>query len=267
LPEGDTVYKLAAYLDIRLRGRRLAAGSRVAAAAHLALRGRTVERVVARGKHLWVELDHGPALRSHLGMHGSWHRYAPGEPWQRDAGRASIVLVTGDALFVCFDAMEVEAVRPESVRAHQLAARLGPDLAVAAIDVEGIEARARAFLEPAEPLADVLLDQRVAAGIGNVYKSEVLFLCRIHPRTALGALTSRRLRALYETAHACLRRNLGRGPRSTRWVRDGRGRLWVYRRGGLPCLGCGTRIATARLGRGWRSTYWCPDCQPEPGRR
>lgn len=261
MPEGDTIHKIATYLEERLAGRRLERG-RLARKPRLRLDGRQVARVFARGKHLFVVFDDGVMLRSHLGMNGSWHRYRPGEPWRRPTHRASIELSVDDAVFVCFNAKEVELVRGDGIRDRQLRARLGPDLARAQVDRVSVIRRARGMLEADRPLADVLLDQRVASGIGNVYKSEILFLHGIHPLMPLGSVGDDLLAALYTTASDLLGRNLGGGPRITRFIDDGRGRHWVYGRSGLPCLRCNGRIESARLGRGWRSTYWCGRCQP-----
>jgi endonuclease-8 len=259
VPEGDTVHKLAGALRPWLVGRRLREG-RVAAQPTLTLAGRAVQDVSARGKHLFVDLDGGLVLRSHLGMHGSWHRYRPGEPWRKPARQASIVLATDDDVLVCFHASEVELLDPARPHAFELRRRLGPDVLAEAPRGELVARRARSFLEPGAPLVDLLLDQRVASGIGNVYKSEVLFLERLHPATPWTAIDEDALGRVYAVAHRLLRANLGGGPRVTR--AGASGRLWVYRRAGRPCHTCATPVATARMGRGLRSSYWCPRCQP-----
>jgi endonuclease-8 len=115
------------------------------------------------------------------------------------------------------------------------------------------------------PLVDLLLDQRIACGIGNVYKSEVLFLTRRAPLQPIGELAIRDFDEIYGAAASLLRRNLTGGPRVTREIPDGRGLLWVYGRAGLPCLICGTRLMRGRLGTYPRSTYWCPACQAPSG--
>ena len=107
----------------------------------------------------------------------------------------------------------------------------------------------------------MLLDQRIASGIGNVYKSELLFIERVAPLAALRDTPDSVLSALYTRAHVLLRANLGGGPRVTRFEGGRAGRLWVYRRAGAPCLRCNTPIVGAPLGRSLRSTYWCPRCQ------
>ena len=284
MPEGDTIHKVAGYFAPRLQGRTLAGVRLPDEAAARWCTGRRVTAVTARGKHLFIELDGERALRSHLGMHGTWHRYAPGERWQKPARQAAIVLEVGTTgepatagcetgndrigehapggdIYVCFNAKEVELVRLPAVRARIVHGRLGPDLIADAVDYDALVRRAREFLEPDTLIADVLLDQRVAAGIGNVYKSEVLFIERLLPATPLADVDDLALARCYRTAAGLLRQNLGGGPRVTRFENDDAGRCWVYGRTGLPCLRCDGTIASARLGKHHRSTYWCPTCQ------
>lgn len=261
MPEGDTIHKLAGYLAPRLEGRRIAAVTMRDAEDARRCAGRRIGRVYAHGKHLFIELDNALLIRSHLGMYGSWHRYAHDEPWRKPRRQASLTLATADELFVCFNAKEIELLPARGVRDRLLSARLGPDLLHAGADLEAVVRRAREFLPGDAPLADVLLDQRVAAGIGNVYKSEVLFILGRRPATAQGLVDDAWLAGAFDLAGRLLRRNLGGGPRVTRFERDGAGRLWVYGRGGRPCLRCDGRVAAARLGAGNRATFWCPGCQ------
>ena len=261
MPEGDTVFKLAAYLRPVLGGRRLVAGS-VRGMPDARLAGVTLGEVYARGKHLFIELDGRRLLRSHLGMWGSWHAYAPGAAWRKPRRQASIVLDIGDRVLVCFNALQVEILRNAGVRRRAFDAMLGPDLLASPLDIDGLLRRARELGGPDTPIADVLLRQQVASGIGNVYKSEVLFLERCDPATPLVRVGDALLTALYRQAARLLRRNLHGGPRVTRWASDDAGRLWVYGRSGQPCLRCDGVIRSARLGAKQRSTFWCPCCQP-----
>jgi endonuclease-8 len=261
VPEGDTIHKIAAYLGPRLDGRVLGQVRMTDEGAAAWCAGRRVTGVSALGKHLFIELDETHALRSHLGMRGSWHRYAPGECWRKPQRQASVVLEAGDDIYVCFNAKEVELVPLASVRERIVKARLGPDLVNGWLDGVELTARAREFLEPDALIADALLDQRIAAGIGNVYKSEVLFIAGLLPQRPLDSVPDDVLAGCYATAADLLRRNLGGGRRVTRFVRDGAGRTWAYGRSGLPCLRCDGTIESARLGRHQRSTYWCARCQ------
>ena len=260
MPEGDTIHKVANFLAPRLEGvtaRRV----QIPDPAGTACNGRRIDRVFAHGKHLFIEFDNEMLLRSHLGMHGSWHRYREDEAWQKPRRQASLVLAADDWLYICFNAKEVELIRSPSVRERILGTRLGPDLVHESTDVGEVVSRAREFLAADDPLVDVLLDQRVAAGIGNVYKSEVMFIERLHPTATLGALGDDTLAGCFDLAGRLLRRNLGGGKRVTRFEGDRAGRLWVYRRKDLPCLRCDDRITYARIGKDHRSTYWCERCQ------
>jgi endonuclease-8 len=262
VPEGDTIHKIAGYLAPRIENEVIERAEARDSALACRCEGRTVTGVTARGKHLFIELDDGNALRSHLGMYGSWHRYPPGAEWRKPRRQASLVLAIAGDDYVCFNAKEVELIRLPSVRERVVHGRLGPDLIADEVSATALVRRARDILEPDVILADVLLDQRVACGVGNVYKSEIAFIERLHPAAPLGGVPDERLAGCFDTAAALLRRNLGGGKRVTRFENDGAGRLWVYGRDGLPCLACEGRIRTARLGRHQRSTYWCPRCQP-----
>lgn len=259
MPEGDTVFKVAAFLEERLVGRRLTYGKAGSPAVDLS--GRRIGAVDAFGKHLLISLDDGRVVRSHLGMWGTWHWYPPAAEWRKPARQARIVLDTGEAVFVCFNPREVEILHAAGVRRRVLAARLGPDLLGAALPLGVIVARAREIAAPESVVADVLLDQRIACGIGNVFKSEVLFLERTPPAAPFSDLPDDRLAALYLTASSLLRSNTGGGARVTRPGGDRQGRLWVYGRHGKPCLRCGEPVRYARLGQDHRATYWCPGCQ------
>ena len=264
MPEGDTIHKIGAWLSPRLTEQRLDAVRLTDDVSARALSGGRVSAVRARGKHLFIDVEERLSLRSHLGMHGSWHFYAPDEKWKKPKWQASIVLRSGNVDYVCFNAKEVEVVRLKGVRRRIIENRLGPDLIQDDVDPRVLVRRARAILDGDALLVDVLLDQRVAAGIGNVYKSEVLFIERLHPRQTLGDTSDDELARCFKTGAALLRQNLGGGKRVTRFAGDGAGRLWVYGRSDQPCHECDSPIRTSRLGRQFRSTYWCRHCQTPP---
>ncbi len=261
MPEGDTIHRIANFLAPRLIGRTLLRVNMADAAAARSCTDRRVRNVMARGKHLFIELDNHTALRSHLGMYGSWHFYAPSETWRKPSSQVSLVVTTAEEVYVCFNAKEIQLVEQLGVRQRVLKARLGPDLISDDIAPNLIARRARDFLDGDLLLADALLDQRIACGIGNVYKSEVLFIEGWSPLTRLDDLTDAEVARCFLTAASLLKRNLGGGPRVTRFVTDGSSGLWVYGRRGRPCLRCDGRIESARLGRHHRSTYWCGGCQ------
>jgi len=253
VPEGDTIWRVAARLAPALVGAevvRFAAPRLTGPAPAL---GSTVGAVDAVGKHLLVTFSDGVVLQVHLRMTGSWHLYRPGQQWTRPRHQARVEIETRDWLAVCFAAPVVRSSRRGPAVAH-----LGPDLTAPDADVSSAAGRAGAE-DGARPIVDVLLDQRVAAGIGNVYKNELLWRHRYAPLAPVGALDRAALEAVYADAHRLLRRNLGPGARTT--VVGVPGGLAVYRRAGRPCLRCGGAVERAALGSPPRSTYWCPRCQ------
>lgn len=262
MPEGDTLHTLA---------RAMRPGLETQTVERMRLRGQSpewgeaprVERVYAHGKHLFLEFSHGRTLRCHLGMHGDWHRYPVGVVWKKPARQASVVIETARQVYVCFNAKEAEWMPTDGIRRRTLAARIGPDLLGAGIRWDRLEQRLLAFSEGHTPLCDLLLDQRIASGIGNVYKSEILFLHHRHPMTVRGQVEAGELVNLYRSARSLLQSNLRGGQRVTRFVSDARGGLWVYGRRREPCFVCGGPIRSQAMGHHLRPTYWCSACQPE----
>lgn len=264
MPEGDTIHQIAAAIRPRLEGERIVrarVGHRPRHRVAESLEGRKLEGVYATGKNLFMALSGDLLLRSHLGMYGSWHRYRIDETWRKPERQLSLALWTRCDVVVCFNAREIESLPAAGIRKKVLDRRLGPDLLEVPLDANGLVARAREFLEAPTPLVDVLLDQRAASGIGNVYKSEVLFIERMHPLASLAETSDDDLGRLYRRASGLLARNLGGGRRRTRFSADGGARLWVYARRDKPCLRCGRGICYQKLGRDLRGTYWCPSCQ------
>ncbi len=261
MPEGDTLWRTARALQAALAGQPLTRFESslvaVAAAARgLALVGRRIAAVEARGKHLLVRFEGGAALHTHLGLHGSWRVLPPGAE-VRLTQRVRALLATPRAVALCLAAPRVELLPAGSELRHPALRGLGPDLLAREFDLEGALARLRG--RTTEPIGVALLDQRVIAGVGNVYKSEVLFACGVDPRRLVGQLTDDELRRLLATARRLLQRNLGPGLRRTTSPLAGQ-HLFVYQRGGRACLRCGGTIE--RLVQAGRSTWLCPACQP-----
>ncbi len=259
MPEGDTIWRVAnrlrpALLDAELR--------RFEAPRLVGPRPRIGERIVAVdavGKHLLVRFERGVTIQTHLRMTGSWHLYRPGERWQKARHLARLVIGVDGWDAVCFAAPVVRAAAP----GVDPVAHLGPDLTGPDPDLDAVLDRLAALADSDTIVADALLDQRVAAGIGNVYKSEVLWSCRVHPATRVIDVASPRRAQLYETAHRFLRANLGPGGRVT--APGVPGGLAVYGRRGAACPRCRTPITAATMGTTARSTYWCERCQPPGG--
>jgi endonuclease VIII len=255
VPEGDSIRRVAAALA-PLVGQVL---ERVTTQGlGRALVGRTVTAVEPRGKHLTIDLDDGTQLRMHLGMNGRVRRYPRA---QGDAivacmspGRASLVLVTGELVAIWINARTVEvAPRRAPMRGLAIAA-LGPD--VLADDFEPQRAAARAAAHPDALIGNVLLDQRVACGIGNIWKCESLFACGIDPRTPVGMLPHAEIAALYQAARELMLANLrAAAPRAAR------DRFAVYGKTNQRCPRCASPIVRYQLGDPPRWTWWCVSCQ------
>lgn len=270
MPEGDTLARIASALAPILSGKRITAARGRPGGAQLArVVGSTVAKVEARGKHLLIEFDNRMTLHTHLGLHGSWHRYRPGEPWRRAAARAVAVLETDHSVCVCFDAPTVELMDSRAVAIHPGLRDLGSDTATEAFDVESALAGLRGPSRARMSVGDALLDQRAVAGFGNVYRSELCFLARLDPFTPVSAVSDEQLRAILERGAALVKANSGGGARVTTTAGTP-GKLYVYGRTGRPCLRCRTRIESrvvrARAAANPRRVYWCATCQPSVSR-
>lgn len=260
MPEGDTIYRTAVRLDAVMRGQTIlesrARDPRLPAASLTGLRLTAIE---PRGKHLLMHCSDGRVVHSHMGMTGAWHVYRPDELWRKPAGRAALVLVLPAAVCVCFSPKTLELLGPDAFRRHAQLRRLGPDL-LAANWVPGPSLE-RFRRHAPTPIGEAVMNQSIVCGMGNVYKSEVLFLEGLHPWDRVGQLSDDRLRAMLQRARGLLQRNLTGYPRRTRPALDGR-RLWVYGRHGAGCFRCAHPIRMRRQGEQGRTTYWCPQCQP-----
>lgn len=242
MPEGDTIWRAANML------RRALAGKEVKSSSLEKLAGTKVAAVEPVGKHVVIRFDNGYALHSHMRMQGVWHVYRPGEPWRRPAWRMKAALETDDAVAVCFDAPVVELVRNVADRIGHL----GPDILSNDWDAAVVLGRARQLDD--KPIGDLLLDQRVTAGIGNIYRCEALWRQKINPWKKTGEVADAELKAVFEAARAMMRSSV-----------DGtRARHSVYGRARRSCPRCGTPIRSRLTGENPRRVYWCPACQPRP---
>jgi endonuclease-8 len=202
-----------------------------------------------------IRFDDGNTLHTHMRMSGTWQVHRAGERWRRPAHQARVVLATDDGWeAVCFDAPVID-FGPTRLEGGWVG-HLGPDLCRVDADIE-VAVERFGLLDPSTELGVALLDQRVACGVGNVYKSEVAFAVRVDPFTPLAAIDVATRRVLVETAARLLRANVERARRTT--VAGG---LAVYGRAGRPCRRCGTLVRSRRQGEDARTTYWCPRCQP-----
>jgi endonuclease VIII len=267
MPEGDTIHRTAAGLRPYLVGRPVLAASSSRGADVGRLVGSTVTAVDTLGKNLLIRSSNGLTVRTHLRMNGSWHRYRPAEPWRLPASRAALVLEVEDAVAVCFDAPVVEVFETRAQAIHPGLAPLGPDLTDDRFEAAQVVARLRDPGRAGVAIGEALLDQRVMAGVGNVFRSEILYLERVDPFTPVGSLDDRTLDGLVATARRLLLTNIGPRGRPRRNTTGGAPEaagapLWVYGRTGRPCRRCGASIRAASLGRDLPRTVWrCPRCQ------
>lgn len=276
MPEGDTIFRAARTLHRALAGRSVASFESALPALNrihedAPITGRTIERVAAVGKHVLMHFSGNLVLRTHMRMNGSWHIYRPGERWQRSRRDMRIRVATEAFEAVGFNIPVAEFTSGLALSTHRELRRLGPD--VLSEGFQAADARQRIRNRGTTAIADVLLNQRVLAGLGNVYKSEVLFICRINPFTLVRDLSDSQLAALVDTARRVLSANVSEGRalmttysgfRRTTGRGDPKERLWVYGRARLPCRRCGTAIVVRKQGLDARLTYWCPECQGAP---
>jgi endonuclease-8 len=277
MPEGDTLFRTASVLRDVLVGRPVvSARGRPGGPALGRLAATRIVGVDSVGKHLLIASDGGLTLHTHLGMHGSWHRYRTGEGWRRSPARAVAVIEVPGTTVVCFDAPTVELLDSRAIAIHPRLRELGPDLLAPDADLRLATARLRDPSLASVAIGDALLDQRSVAGLGNVYRSEVCFVERVDPRAPVGTLPDEALERLLTTGRRLLLANRDAADRTTRPDAMGsppgagiprpRGeRLWVYGRAGRPCRRCGTPIATGASGPLARRAYWCPVCQRGAG--
>ena len=257
MPEGHTIYRAAKSLDAWLTGRKVTDARTPRDIPVAKLVGCTVSEVVPRGKHLLIRFDNRLTLHTNMKMTGSWHVYRRGERWRKPAEQARVVLeVEPDRVAVCFNAPVVELLAAKGEAQHPALTGLGPDLLKRPIDLGEIRRRAQELTPPDVTIGELLLDQRVVAGLGNIWRCEAMFVRRTNPFAARTTLTDDELDALLTTGADLLQRAADGGEHTPT--------TWVYGRHGRPCRRCGTTIRAKRAGaKGGlpRTVYWCPRCQ------
>ena len=266
MPEGDTIYRAAQTLNAVLAGQRVTRFETVLP--ELArvdddapIMGRTIERVVSAGKNLIIDFSGDLHLRTHMRMHGSWHIYRPGERWRMRRDAMRIVIATDAWVAVAFNVPVAELHDSRSLERQEDLRKIGPDFLGDAFDEEEALRRIRERAE--EAMGEVLLNQRVVSGVGNEYKSEVLFMARVSPFARVRDLEDESLRRILRTARKVMLANVAKrgGGRVTTFRLDPRQSQYVYGRAGKPCRRCGSPIEMKRTGRDARVTFWCPRCQ------
>jgi endonuclease-8 len=274
VPEGDTIFRLARALDRALAGQTVTSFESVYPALTRVVEdtsvvGQTITRVRSAGKHLLMEFSSGLVLRTHLRMNGRWRLYQKGERLRAPRAAVRVAIGTRDWVAAALDVQVAEFASARSPARHGRVAALGPDLLDPTFDAR--EATTRLRRHKGASIAEAILDQRVMAGVGNVFKSEVLFVARIDPFRRVSALSDAEVQAVITAARRLLAMNAQEGPaeirppggafrRTTPFVNPA-ARLWVYGRTGRPCRRCGAPIRSRKQGLDVRFTFWCPSCQ------
>jgi endonuclease VIII len=273
MPEGDTIFRAARTLHRALAGKTIVRFESVLPALtrvheDAPLTGRAIDSVTALGKHILMRFSGDLILRTHMRMNGSWHIYRPGERWRRSRRDMRVLIATADFEAVGFNIPVAELITGRALVRHDELRQLGPDLLSDSFDANEAFRRTRA--RPDLAIGDALLNQHLMAGVGNVYKSEVLFACGVNPFAAVADVSDEKLMTLIDTARRLLHANVSTGlaPMTTytgyrRTTRrdDPSERLWVYGRARLPCRRCGTPVSVRPQGKDARLTYWCERCQ------
>jgi endonuclease-8 len=278
MPEGDTIFRTARNLGRALVGKPVTAFRStfpwlMRFNDDTPIAGQFVDHVEARGKWLLVHFSGGGILASHLLMNGRWHIYRRGERWQLAHIHMRIVIANAEYEAVGF---RVPVARMHTERSLERDLRVAlpeNDLLRAEFDIAA--ALERFLTRGGEAIADILLDQSVLAGVGNVFKSEICFVNGLHPFRRVDSLTREEAAAAIRSAQKLLKANVledsgdtivtYRGQqRRTTHASDPSESLWVYGRAGEPCRRCGEPIRRRMQGVDVRITFWCPRCQPMP---
>jgi endonuclease-8 len=279
MPEGDTIYRAARALQKAIGGKTVTAFD--TGLAKLASRnddkplvGRTIEKVEARGKWCLIFFSGDLILVTHMLMSGSWHIYRTGEKWWMGRDRMRVAITCGAFQAIAFNVPVAEFHTARSLERSSQVPKLGPDVLSDDFTVEKGVAAMQAYgaANPDAEIAVVLLNQRVMAGLGNVYKSEVAFAGGVNPFRQMRTITAREMETMVEVSQRYMKANVVDGAadgivtysgnRRTTNAMDRSDRLWVYGRQGQECRRCGAIVEMRKQGEQVRSTYWCPSCQP-----
>jgi len=257
VPEGDTLHNAAQRVGGALVGKEILSLETPHPRFRMdrwpeRLAGRGVRQVDARGKHLFVRFEGDLTLHSHLRMTGKWGVYRRGQRWTRAPRRAWLVVRTAEHEVVQFDGPVLELMTDSRTRFDLRLAALGPDIVAEGFDEAGFLRRLRED-DPTRGIGDALLDQRILAGIGNLWKAEACFLAQVDPWRPTGQVSDDEALAIVREVRPLMQESAQGGFQE----RDPQ----VYDRSGRPCPRCGTLIRARGQGDDNRTTFWCPGCQ------
>jgi len=260
MPEGDSVDRATAAMRTALCDRRMLAFDAPRLIGAVPCAGRTIERVERRGRHVEVEWDDGITLHTHLRAGAEWHVHRSGDTWRRTHDEVRALIEVDGWVAVCFGAPVVETFRRPDASRHPGLGGVGPDFARADADLARCAQRLTTYRDPQAPLGDVLLDQHVFCGVGNVLRSEVLWASELSPYARVGDLAEPDAGRLVNLAARMVRARLRADDETIHVPVPGPGAA-VYGRSGRSCLRCTETVRSRPLGRDARVLYWCPGCQ------
>ena len=263
MPEGHTIHRLAKDINKSFRGDPVRASSPQGPFADGAAQidNIVLDKAEAYGKHLFLHFEHGGILHVHLGLIG---KLRPNPAEQDPVGAIRLRLTNDEVAWDLSGPMTCAIIDDSDQKA--VTKKLGPDPLRRGAKAEDFQA---SLAKRKIPIGAAQLDQAIIAGIGNVYRSEFLFLLGIHPDTPSNALTADQTSALWDVAVEQLKLGMklnrivtrSRDELSTSQAKaSNEERLYVYKREGLPCHRCGTEIRIAEVAK--RSMWHCPSCQP-----
>jgi len=257
VPEGDTLHHAAKRVGAALVGSEIVSLETPHPRHRMdrwpeRLAGRGVRQVDAHGKHLFVRFDGDLTLHSHLRMTGRWSVYRPGQRWTRSPRRAWLVVRTAEHEVVQFDGPALELMTDSRTRFDLRLAALGPDIVAADFDEADALRRLRED-DPTRGIGDALLDQRILAGIGNLWKSEACFLAGVDPWRPSGDVGDAEVLEILRGVRPLMQHSAREGYQTRE--------PQVFERSGRPCHRCGTRVRARGQGDDNRTTFWCPGCQ------
>jgi endonuclease-8 len=264
VPDGEAIHRTAAALRTALVGRPLVSFEAPLLEGPTPATGRVIELVESHGRQLDVIWDDGLILHTSMRLSGTWHLYRTGERWRKPSSQLRASITVDGFSAVCFSARTVETYREFNSHRHPGFGPPGPDLSTDHPDLHAAVEALCAYPDLDASVAEALLDQHVASGVGNVFRSEILWASRQHPFAPVSMLGREDMERIVAAAAKVLQVHLHQPPSPVDGHRRG---LAVYGRNGQRCPRCGDTVEVRRFGDHARLLYWCPGCQVHCGPR